>query len=100
MDCIYTQASTTRRSAGIPSLIVGILSSNAEQPSFDTVMCELRAISERPARISETDGSNLPQVHALNCIKDIFKSSAFSKRVDVYLTDTLQLAADSLKSEV
>lgn len=63
-------------------------------------MRELREISERPALISETDGSNLPQVHALNCLKDIFKSSAFSKRVDVYLTDTLQLAADSLKSEV
>lgn len=80
--------------------MVGILSSNADHPSFDTVMRQLREISERPARISETDGSKLPQVHALNCLKDIFKSSAFSKRVDEYLTDCLQLAANSLKSEV
>ena len=80
--------------------MIGILSSNADHPSFDTVMRQLREISERPARISETDGSKLPQVHALNCLKDIFKSSSFSKRVDEYLTDCLQLAANSLKSEV
>ncbi|KAK7751621.1 hypothetical protein SLS62_006447 [Diatrype stigma] len=100
LDCIYTQASTTRRSAGIPSLVVGILSANAARPSFDAVVRQLREIAERPAHMSETDGSKLPQVHALNCLKDIFKSSAFSKRVDEYLTDCLQLAANSLKSEV
>ncbi|RYP58547.1 hypothetical protein DL769_008921 [Monosporascus sp. CRB-8-3] len=100
LDCIYMQASTTRRSAGIPALIVGILSANADCPSFDTIMRQLREIAERPARIAETDGSNLPQVHALNCLKDIFKSSALSKRAEAYLTDCLQLAANSLKSEV
>ncbi|RYP32263.1 hypothetical protein DL767_005314 [Monosporascus sp. MG133] len=100
LSCIYTQASTTRRSAGIPALIVGILSANADYPSFDTIMRRLREIAERPARIAETDGSNLPQVHALNCLKDVFKSSALSKRAEAYLTDCLQLAANSLKSEV
>ncbi|RYP07269.1 hypothetical protein DL764_002584 [Monosporascus ibericus] len=100
LGCIYTQASTTRRSAGIPALIVGILSANADYPSFDTIMQQLREIAKRPARIAETDGSNLPQVHALNCLKDVFKSSALSKRAEVYLTDCLQLAANGLKSEV
>ncbi|RYP04012.1 hypothetical protein DL765_010330 [Monosporascus sp. GIB2] len=100
LNCIYTQASTTRRSAGIPALIVGILSANAGHPSFDTIMRQLREIAERPARIAETDGSNLPQVHALNCLKDVFKSSALSKRAEAYLTDCLELAANSLKSEV
>ncbi|KAH8673677.1 putative death-receptor fusion protein-domain-containing protein [Xylariales sp. PMI_506] len=100
LNCIYTQASTTRRSAGIPALIVGILSANADEPSFETVLQNLQAIGRQPAHISETDGSNLPQVHALNCIKDIFKSSYLSKRADLYLTDCLELAASSLKSEV
>ncbi|RYP50459.1 hypothetical protein DL768_004051 [Monosporascus sp. mg162] len=100
LSCIYTQASTTRRSAGIPALIVGILSANADYPSFDVIMRQLREIAERPARIAETDGSRLPQVHALNCLKDVFKSSALSKRAEAYLTDCLQLAANSLKSEV
>ncbi|KAI1417846.1 hypothetical protein F5Y13DRAFT_201368 [Hypoxylon sp. FL1857] len=100
LACIHTQASTTRRSAGIPALIVGILSSNAEHPSFEDVIRNLKEIGGRPALVSETDGSNLPQVHALNCIKDIFKSSYLSKRAEPYLTDCLQLAANSLKSEV
>lgn len=94
------QASTTRRSAGIPALVIGILAANAESPSFEEVMLALVGIAERPARISETDGSNLPQVHALNCIRDIFRSSLLSKRAEIYLPTTLQLAASSLKSEV
>ncbi|KAI1450812.1 putative death-receptor fusion protein-domain-containing protein [Annulohypoxylon stygium] len=100
LSCIHTQASTTRRSAGIPALIVGILSSNAERPSFENVIHNLQDIGRQPALVSETDGSNLPQVHALNCIKDIFKSSFLSKGAEPYLTDCLQLAANSLKSEV
>ncbi|OTA66695.1 hypothetical protein K449DRAFT_325817 [Hypoxylon sp. EC38] len=100
LTCIHTQASTTRRSAGIPALIVGILSSNADRPSFEDVIRNLQDIGGRPALVSETDGSNLPQVHALNCIKDVFKSSYLSKRAEPYLTDCLHLAANSLKSEV
>ncbi|KAI1378260.1 putative death-receptor fusion protein-domain-containing protein [Hypoxylon crocopeplum] len=100
VTCIHTQASTTRRSAGIPALIVGILSSNADHPSFEDVIRTLQDIGRRTALVSETDGSNLSQVHALNCIKDIFKSSYLSKRAEPYLTDCLQLAATSLKSEI
>ncbi|KAI0128637.1 putative death-receptor fusion protein-domain-containing protein [Xylariales sp. AK1849] len=100
LDCVYAQMSTTRRSAGIPALIVGILSSNAEHPSFHAVMHKLQDIAQQSARIAETDGSNLPQVHALNCIKDIFKSSNLSRRAEPYLIDILGLAASSLKSEV
>ncbi|KAK7908349.1 hypothetical protein PG985_015652 [Apiospora marii] len=73
---------------------------NAENPSFPAVMEKLRSIAQEPALISQTDGSNLPQVHALNCIKDIFKSSYLSKRAESYLTESLQLAAASLRSEV
>ncbi|KAI5868026.1 putative death-receptor fusion protein-domain-containing protein [Durotheca rogersii] len=100
LSCIHTQVSTTRRSAGIPALIVGILSSNADRPSFPEVIRKLQDIGCRPALASETDGSNLPQVHALNSIKDIFKSSHLSKTAEPYLADCLQLAANSLKSEI
>ncbi|KXJ97534.1 putative death-receptor fusion protein-domain-containing protein [Microdochium bolleyi] len=100
LQCIHTQASTTRRSAGIPALIVGVLSANADEPSFDSIVRELQRISRRPARVAETDGSNLSQVHALNCLKDIFKSSHLGKRAEPYLTECLELAAECLKSEV
>ncbi len=100
IDCIMTQASTTRRSAGIPSLIAAVLTANAESPSFDEVYGTLEEIGKKSVRMSETDGSNLPQVHALNSLREIFRSSLLSKRAEGYLGRTLHLAATSLKSEV
>lgn len=100
VHCIMNQASTTRRSAGIPSLVIGVLAANSESPSFKEVFQDLAEIAKRPARIAETDGSNLPQVHALNCLRGIFRSSLLSKKAESYLPATLELAAESLKSEV
>ncbi|KAI1335479.1 hypothetical protein F5Y15DRAFT_397463 [Xylariaceae sp. FL0016] len=98
--CIQNQASTTRRSAGIPAIIVGILASKAQSPSFDDVISKLQSIASTKAMVSETDGSNLPQVHALNCLREIFKTSFLAALAEPYLTVCLHLAANSLKSEV
>ncbi|KAK4043957.1 putative death-receptor fusion protein-domain-containing protein [Parachaetomium inaequale] len=100
INCIMTQASTTRRSAGIPSLIAAVLTANAASPSFDEVYGTLEEIGKKAVRMSETDGSNLPQVHALNSLRDVFRSSLLSKKAEGYLARTLHLAATSLKSEV
>ncbi|KAK1675671.1 putative death-receptor fusion protein-domain-containing protein [Colletotrichum godetiae] len=101
-ECIFSQASTTRRSAGIPAMITGIVSANASQPSFDAVIEELVAIARKPAFNSESDGSKLPQVHALNCLKDMFKSSFITQlgKSAPHIPQCLNLAAGSLKSEV
>ncbi|KAH6849766.1 putative death-receptor fusion protein-domain-containing protein [Chaetomium sp. MPI-CAGE-AT-0009] len=100
ISCIMTQASTTRRSAGIPSLIAAVLTANAASPSFDEVYGTLEEIGKKAVSMAETDGSNLPQVHALNSLRDIFRSSLLSKKAEGYLARTLHLAATSLKSEV
>lgn len=100
LTCIRTQRSTTRRSAGLPALVTGILASNADNPSFQEVMGTLQHIAAIPAQVSETDGSNLPQVHAFNCLKEIFRSSLLSKNAELYLAECLQLATESLKSQV
>ncbi|KUI65581.1 tRNA (cytidine(32)-2'-O)-methyltransferase non-catalytic subunit TRM732 [Cytospora mali] len=100
LSCIHEQRSTTRRSAGLPALITGLLASNADSPSFREVMRTLQGIAQKPARVSETDGSNLPQVHAFNCLKEVFKSSLLSKKSELYLPECLQLATNSLKAEV
>lgn len=103
MKEVLTQSSTTRRSAGIPSLMTGILSANADFPSFEQVMERLMQIAGAEARISDTDGSNLPQVHAYNCLKDIFKNSVLTSlgnKSAKYLSSCLKLAASGLKSEV
>lgn len=80
--------------------MTGILAANATRPSFDEVINKLGEIAQRPARAAETDGSNLPQVHALNCVKDVFKSSLLSMRAERYLPTFLQVAANSLRSEL
>lgn len=103
MKAIQAQASTTRRSAGIPSLMTGILSANASRPSFGHVIEELTGIAKIEARVTETDGSNLPQVHAFNCLKDIFKSSLLTtmgNESETYIPSCLELAASALRSEV
>ena len=94
------QASTTRRSAGIPALMIGVLAAEAESPSFGDVFEALVSIAKNPALESETDGSNLPQVHALNCLRGMFRSSLLSKKAEAYLAPTLQLATGSLRSEM
>ncbi|CAM1505583.1 Fc.00g112200.m01.CDS01 [Cosmosporella sp. VM-42] len=103
LDAIFSQVSTTRRSAGIPAMMTGVLSANASKPSFDQVMRRLMEISNIEARSVETDGSNLPQVHAYNCLKDIFKSSylaSIGNPSEKYLPECLELAANGLKSEL
>ncbi|KAF7547387.1 hypothetical protein G7Z17_g7765 [Cylindrodendrum hubeiense] len=71
----------------------------------DILSYSFRAVHEASfeARASETDGTNLPQVHAYNCLKDIFKSSyltAVGNKSEKYLLQCLELAANGLKSEL
>ncbi|EKJ75089.1 hypothetical protein NXS19_011936 [Fusarium pseudograminearum] len=103
LEAINAQVSTTRRSAGIPAMMTGVLSANAAKPSFEQVMSELMAIASQEARVTETDGSNLPQVHAYNCLKEIFKSSfltSIGNKSEKFLPQCLELAANGLKSEL
>ncbi|KAG9246942.1 HEAT repeat protein-like protein [Calycina marina] len=100
LACIFEQASTTRRSAGIPALITGIMSANAQDPAFEEVMAELKRIAKLPATMGEYDKTNLPQVHAMNCLKDIFKSAALGKLAGGQVPECLELAADTLSSEI
>lgn len=65
-------------------------------------MEELIGIASMEAPVRETDATNLPQVHAYNCLKDIFKNSLLSsmgKKSEKYLTRCIELAATGLKSE-
>src|ERR1700738_481966 len=75
LACIHAQASTTRRSAGIPALMTGILSSQSPSSVFEDVIMDLKILARQPVLPSEKDETNLPQVHATNCLKEIFKGS-------------------------
>ena len=46
------------------------------------------------------DLGSLPQVHALNCLKDIFTDARFGISTEVYVADTLETAASCLESQM
>lgn len=100
MACIDEQNSTTRRSAGIPALMTGILSASSPVVTFDSVMQKLQSIARAPVIDTGKDEVQLSQVHAMNSLKDIFKSATLGKKADIYVTDCFLIAADSLKSKM
>ncbi|RDL34396.1 uncharacterized protein BP5553_07524 [Venustampulla echinocandica] len=103
LECIHNQASTTRRSAGIPALVTGIMSANSrELPSADMVDT-LIALARIPVYMyinggASADLGRLPQVHALNSLKEIFKNANTKLVVDDKVAECIQLAAESLAS--
>lgn len=46
------------------------------------------------------DLGSLPQVHALNCLKDIFTDARFGLSTEVYVADTMEIAASCLESQM
>lgn len=99
---IDIQASkVTRRSAGIPALFNAILSPS-DPDMLEDVLVSLRAKSMQPVsgeelRLSE---QSLPQVHALNCIKDIITHSKFRTATEKYIAGLISLAADGMSSNL
>lgn len=61
---------------------------------------KLKLIARQPALQSAMDETNLPQVHAMNSLKETFKSSILGRRAENHIGDCLQIAVESLKSEM
>ncbi|KAH7408541.1 putative death-receptor fusion protein-domain-containing protein [Phaeosphaeria sp. MPI-PUGE-AT-0046c] len=89
----------TRRSAGIPALMASIL---AAEPGtlFPRAMRELIAEASIEAHSTNIEESRLPQVHALNCIKEFFTTSRLNVASEAYLGKGLELAAKMLNSNI
>ena len=47
-----------------------------------------------------TDLGSLPQVHALNCLKDIFTDARFGPSTENHIADALNIAASCLESQM
>ncbi len=71
---------------------------------FNSVIKRLASLarSKRPLSNHYTDEqqTRLPQVHALNCLREIFTNSKFRERTVVWLVDVLDLAASSLNTDI
>ena len=46
------------------------------------------------------DLDSLPQVHALNCLKDIFTDARFGPSTESHIADTLNISASCLESQM
>ncbi|KAF2657203.1 hypothetical protein K491DRAFT_756956 [Lophiostoma macrostomum CBS 122681] len=101
--CIQAKStSITRRSAGLPSLMTGILAAEAQPGGalFARAMKDLILEASVDAQHSNIEESRLPQVHALNCIKEFFMTSKLSAVSEAHIAQGLELAARTLNSKI
>ncbi|KAF2220167.1 putative death-receptor fusion protein-domain-containing protein [Elsinoe ampelina] len=96
-----TTTINTRRSAGLPAMLAGLLTSaSPESGLFKRAVHELSSIASDANLPSELDYQSLPQVHALNCLREIFKHSKLGQRSEPYLSDALALSGSCLTSDL
>ncbi|KAF1961684.1 HEAT repeat protein-like protein [Byssothecium circinans] len=103
LSTIQAKADTiTRRSGGLPALMAGIVAAEAQPGGklFSRAMKDLVDEASVDAQSSNIEESRLPQVHALNCIKEFFMSSRLSVASEAYVGEGLELAARTLNSEI
>ncbi|KAF9891702.1 hypothetical protein FE257_003714 [Aspergillus nanangensis] len=99
---IFESASKlTRRSAGLPALATGILHSKPGGPLFQKVIHELHKIAHLPAEEdSQNKAVELPQVHAINCLKDIFTNNRLGPHTEPFMMSGLNLSAERIGSPI
>jgi DNA-binding IclR family transcriptional regulator len=74
------------------------MAAQAKSPSFERVMTELMAMAGHTTELVIEDEVNVYQVHALNSIKEIFKSTTLGQRSERHIAQGFGLAVDSMKS--
>lgn len=99
---IFESASQlTRRSAGLPAMVTGILCSSPGTPFFKQALSELHDISRLSVEYDrERQYLELPQVHAMNCLKDIFTNTKLSSFTESFVMPALNLSAERLGSPI
>ena len=93
----------TRRSAGIPAMLAALIDP-ANEGIFHSRFNDLTRVATKSVVGAETrqpeDKLSLPQVHGLNCLKDIMTSSRFRTLTEPLVVDTLNIASKSMDSEI
>ncbi len=85
----------------MPAMITGILAPYPNGDFFNDVIMDLQAIADGPITYDpRSENAPLPQVHALNCLKDIFTDARFGTSTEAHIADTMGIAASSLESHM
>ncbi|KAL2825227.1 putative death-receptor fusion protein-domain-containing protein [Aspergillus cavernicola] len=96
-----TASKLTRRSAGLPALMAGILLSNPGGQLFQQVIRELHDVAHVPAKQNIHNQSvELPQVHAMNCLREIFTNAKLGPHAEGFIMSTLNLSAERIGSSI
>ena len=93
-------SATTRRSAGLPSTVVGILSATPSSDLFKHGISRLIHEAGIAAPQSVRHGDSLPQVHALNCLRSIFINTTLGQHTEPYVSICLTLAGKCLTNHI
>ncbi|KAH3671385.1 hypothetical protein WICMUC_004682 [Wickerhamomyces mucosus] len=89
----------TRRSGGLPFLITAIVT--VERGLLDHAFNLLLAIAKTP--VNEKDDSekmDIPQVHAFNCMKNLFIESQLSQSCAPFIYRALELSLSTFSSKI
>jgi Putative death-receptor fusion protein (DUF2428) len=78
-------------------MLCAVLSPN-DSEFFAKANREIVTIATRPVVSHDQNQPSLPQVHALNCLKDVMTNSRFRTSIEPYLGGMLELSAKSLSS--
>ncbi|XP_014913282.1 thyroid adenoma-associated protein [Poecilia latipinna] len=92
----------TRRSAGIPFYIQALLSSEPKASScslLKATMKQLIALAS-PAADRSTDASTVPQVHALNILRALYRDTRLGENIIPFVSEGMQAAVLGFTSPV
>ncbi|XP_041865612.1 thyroid adenoma-associated protein [Melanotaenia boesemani] len=92
----------TRRSAGIPFYIQALLSSEPKSSSCSLLKMTMRELISlaMPAANRNTDGSTVPQVHALNILRALYRDTRLGENIIPFVSDGMQAAVLGFTSPV
>ncbi|XP_057703664.1 thyroid adenoma-associated protein [Corythoichthys intestinalis] len=92
----------TRRSAGIPFYIQALLSSEPKSSSCSLLKMTMRELITlaMPTPDRNTDGSTVPQVHALNILRALYRDTRLGENIICFVSDGMQAAVLGFTSPV
>jgi hypothetical protein len=95
----------TRRSAGLPAMMLGLLT-GCSRAFFNRFIDSFKERARNPSNFSKLVWENddqqieLPQVHALNCLREVFTNARFRIITEPHVLGMLDLAASSLSCDM
>ncbi|XP_067149238.1 tRNA (32-2'-O)-methyltransferase regulator THADA [Apteryx mantelli] len=89
----------TRRSAGIPFYIQALLASEPKKGKADLLKMTMKELISLAAPLNESS-SIIPQVHALNILRALFRDTRLGENIMPYVADGVQAAILGFMSPV